>query len=186
MANLGFGITGVQVNKVLGGKEWSNDVRLNCYMIASIAELPDDTAKAKFVSLCNSLGIVSISKYKYSEKVNAEMFALRGTDKAKVLDDVDKRKAIAAKMFPELGDEGYKQLNSSAGVPLNVLYESICGKDKDDLPFVMYRLSLGDNLVYRICQNNASAKDIVKDAIRYLVSKGNGQESDYPIDMPKK
>lgn len=176
MANNGFGLTATQVNKVLGKGEWTEQIRVKCYMIAAIAELPDNVALAEFVSLCNILGIQQANHTKISNDVWVDTFSASGKV-ANSLTEIDMRKAIAAKVF---GDEKkFKMLAAITGDDLLSMYDMNCGKSKDDLPFVIHRMRIGKFVIFKVTQDGQSVHNFVKEAIRVLINRNDAKEEDY-------
>jgi hypothetical protein len=166
MANYGFGITAAQINKLIGG-EWSDDVRINCFMAASIAELPDAKAYAKFVALLNGLGIKSADHVKIAKDQYVDTYTFGGAAIAKLSED-DMRKVVAAKFWKDQDpNKTFRMLMAVTGKDLIDLYETNTKKD-DDAKFVLHRIVIGQSTVYRICPDTNDVPAIVAEAIRYL------------------
>lgn len=170
MANYGFGITAAQINKLLSG-EWSDEVRLQCYMAAAIADLPDAKAYAKFVFLLNSLGIKLASTTKITKEQYVETFAYGGKV-ANALTEADMQKRIAKIFWPDQdADQTYLMLAGVTGKALTDLYTEKCVKKATDVTFVLHRIVVGQNTVYRICPDSVDVKSITAEAVRYLTPK---------------
>jgi hypothetical protein len=170
MANYGFGITAAQINKLLGS-EWSDEVRLNCFMAAAIADLPDAKAYAKFTALLNTLGIVIATRTKISKDQYVETFSFGGKVETALSED-DMRKAIAQVMWADMDSElTYKMLSGVTGEPLSTMYAKECVSKKNDAKFVLHRIVIGQSTVYRICPDGSDIPSIVAEALRYLAKE---------------
>lgn len=169
MANYGFGITAAQINKLLGS-EWTEDVRINCYMAAAIADLPDTKAYAKFVSLLNTLGIKSAAHLKVAKDQYVDTFTFGGEAVAKMTED-DMRKFVASHLWKDQKPETtYVMLAAVKGNDLLTLYNKYATAS-DTQKFVMHRICIGQNTVYRICADNTEVASIVAEALRYLTKE---------------
>lgn len=168
MANYGFGITAVQINKLIGG-EWSDETRLNCYMAASIADLPDATAYAKFTAILNTLGIMFASKTKIADLQYVETFAYGGKLEKK-LTEKEMRIAIAQSMWPDMDSAISSQMiKDIKGSALTAMYDKLlASKKNDNVKFVLHRIVIGQNTVYRICPDGQDVLTIAGEAINYL------------------
>lgn len=166
MANYGFGITAAQINKLIGG-EWSDDVRINCYMAAAIADLPDSKAYAKFVFLLNSLGIKQANHVKIAKDQWVDTFTFGG-EAATQLSEDDMRKFAASHLWKDMdANQTYVMLAAVTGEALVTMY-NMYAKKSDTQKFVLHRIVIGQNTVYRICPDNSDVKAIVAEALRYL------------------
>lgn len=169
MANYGFGITAAQINKLIGG-EWSDDVRINCYMAAAIADLPDAKAYAKFTFILNSLGIKSAMHTKIAKDQWVDTFTFGGEAVAK-MDEDDMRKFAASHLWPNMDvNTTYVMLAAVTGEALTSMYD-MYAKKSDTQKFVLHRIVIGQNTVYRICPDNIDVKGIVAEALRYLTKE---------------
>lgn len=165
MANHGFGITAQQINKLIG-TEWSEDTRINCFMAASIAELPDTKAYAKFVSLLNALGIKSANHTKISKDQYADTFTYGGEASSKLSED-DMRKVCAAELWKDMDvNTTYVMLAGVTGKALVDMYDKY--SDKSKVKIVIHRIVIGQNTIYRVCPDTVALDSIIADALRYV------------------
>lgn len=180
MANYGFGITPNQLFKVVSTSNipWNNDQRLNCFIADGIANLNDDKAKAQFVHTLNSLGIRPISEpIRFADNIVVEVFG--NTKKPKKLTADDKRKAIALSIVND--ESQYQMFMHVEGEALERLYESQVKPNRDSNPFVLYRITLGEHLVYRITNDNESPAEVANKAIDYVIRQRKADPAQFDL-----
>jgi hypothetical protein len=181
MANFGFSTspTPALIFKVIGGKEWTNQQRLDCYIAAASGELPDNVANAKFISTLNTLGIAQAESVQVlGKKVQVDVYNADGKRMATLSDD-DKRKAAAAVLFKgQDAEKTYVMLSGVVGADLDTLYQTQC-KPTDDLPFSMYRLRIGTYVIYRVTNETISPESLARQGVKYLVDTKKVAEKDW-------
>lgn len=185
MANHGFTMSAAGIWKVANVTgDWSESQRAICFQASALAELPDATAKALFVAHLNTLSIKKVQAAQaVNKRIEVEVYSASDVTVTK-LTDIDMRKKIAEKFFPELGVDGYKQLSSTTGVALQAMYESTKPKG-ESVPFRLYRIFVNAGLVvYRITNDDVTIESVARQAVKVLVDGRKLPEVEWKSELP--
>lgn len=166
MANSPFAITPNTIQKVVGGN-WNNKTQMLCYMANGIAYLSSDEAKAQFVAILSDLGIKLADVFKRNHQIYLEVFNTNGRAIEDITDE-EKRMAIAEVIFRSTTFA--HKFDDFDGDTLDALYKThVKDSKKADIPYQLYRITIGEHVIYRISNVPENYDALISQAIRYLI-----------------